>query len=97
MPGRSIQRCISAEAARLGGRVRANNSRLRAIGSIGSLAIAVASKHMIGRWMRYPRNLHIRFHGDDWRARHQRHYHWRQDRDDDHGYYTHGNWHTFDH
>ena len=45
----------------------------------------------------YPRNLHIRFHGDDWRARHQRHYHWRNDRDDDHGYYTHGQWHNFDH
>jgi hypothetical protein len=48
------------------------------------------------RYNNYPRNLHIRFHRDDWRARHQRHYHWRQDRDDDHGYYTHGRWHTFD-
>ena len=45
----------------------------------------------------YPANLHIQFHGDDWRATHKRHYHWRNDRTDDHGYYNHGHWRRFDH
>ena len=45
----------------------------------------------------YPHGLGIRFYGDDWREahRHDRHYHWLKDRDDDHGYYSHGRWHAF--
>ena len=46
----------------------------------------------------YPADLRVTFHDDAWRE-HQRkgHYHWRADRDDDHGYYAHGKWHSFEH
>ncbi len=44
----------------------------------------------------YPPNLGVIFHGDDWRRAHRRgHWRWRHDRDDDHGYYSHGQWHRF--
>ena len=44
----------------------------------------------------YPANLGVVFHDDAWRAAHSgRHWHWRADRDDDHGYYSHGGWHHF--
>ena len=45
----------------------------------------------------YPTGLRVTFHDDDWYRNHQRdrHYHWRQDRDNDYGYYSHGEWHPF--
>jgi hypothetical protein len=44
----------------------------------------------------YPNRLGVTFYGDDWRRTHQgRRWHWRHDRDDDHGYYMHGRWHRF--
>jgi hypothetical protein len=45
----------------------------------------------------YPGHLRVVFHDDAW-AEHHRHGHWRwrRDRDDDHGYYMHGRWRTFD-
>jgi hypothetical protein len=49
------------------------------------------------RYTTYPSNLRVTFHDDAWREAHRRHYHWRHDRDDDHGYYSHGRWRTFDH
>jgi len=50
------------------------------------------------RYTTYPRHLGVRFHDDAWREQHRRgHYRWRRDRDDDHGYYSHGRWRTFDH
>ena len=53
--------------------------------------------HVQDRYTNYPHRLGIRFYGDDWREahRHDRHYHWQKDRDDDHGYYSHGRWHGF--
>ena len=48
------------------------------------------------RYTTYPHNLGVRFHDDAWRAAHQSHrYHWRADRDDDHGYYHRGAWRPF--
>ena len=49
------------------------------------------------RYSNYPHGLGVHFYGDDWREahRHDRHYHWLKDRDDDHGYYSHGRWHAF--
>jgi hypothetical protein len=43
----------------------------------------------------YPTDLGVVFHDDAWRAAHHRHFHWRADRPDDHGYYSHGEWHPF--
>jgi hypothetical protein len=43
----------------------------------------------------YPADLGVVFHDDAWRAAHHRHFHWRADRPDDHGYYSHGAWHPF--
>jgi len=43
----------------------------------------------------YPAELGVVFHDDAWRAAHHRHFHWRADRPDDHGYYSHGAWHPF--
>jgi hypothetical protein len=45
----------------------------------------------------YPPELGIQFYGDDWRREHEHdaHFHWMKDRDDEHGYYSHGEWHTF--
>jgi hypothetical protein len=45
----------------------------------------------------YPPGLGIQFYGDDWRKAHEKdtHYHWMKNRDDDHGYYSHGEWHAF--
>ena len=54
--------------------------------------------HVNGHY-NYPPHLSIRIYGDDWREahRHDRHYHWLRDRDDDdHGYYSRGRWHRFD-
>jgi len=45
----------------------------------------------------YPPGLGIQFYNDDWRRAHEHdaHYHWMRDRDD-HGYYSHGEWHAFE-
>jgi hypothetical protein len=53
--------------------------------------------HVQERYTNYPHALGVHFYGDDWREahRHDRHYHWLKDRDDDHGYYSHGRWHAF--
>jgi len=44
----------------------------------------------------YPPEIGVQFYGDDWRKAHEHdtHYHWMKDRDD-HGYYSHGEWHAF--
>jgi hypothetical protein len=49
------------------------------------------------RYTTYPSNLGVTFHDDAWREqnRHGR-YHWRKDRSDDQGYYSHGHWRRFD-
>ncbi len=53
--------------------------------------------HVKDHYTNYPNGLRVTFHDDDWYRHHQRdrHFHWRQDRDDDHGYYSHGEWHPF--
>jgi hypothetical protein len=44
----------------------------------------------------YPATLGVVFHDDAWRAAHNSgRYHWRADRPDDHGYYSHGAWRNF--
>jgi hypothetical protein len=49
------------------------------------------------RYTTYPSNLGVTFHDDAWRQQ-NRHgqYHWRKDRTDDQGYYSHGHWRRFD-
>jgi hypothetical protein len=45
----------------------------------------------------YPPELGIQFYDNDWRESHRNDakYHWMKDRDDDdHGYYSHGEWHA---
>jgi hypothetical protein len=46
----------------------------------------------------YPPELGIQFYDNDWRESHKTDskYRWMKDRDDDHGYYSHGEWHVFD-
>jgi hypothetical protein len=44
----------------------------------------------------YPVGLGVVFHDDAWRTAHRTgRYHWRTDRSDDHGYYSHGAWRNF--
>ena len=45
----------------------------------------------------YPPEVGIQFYGDDWRKTNETNakYKWMKDRDDDHGYYSHGEWHAF--
>jgi hypothetical protein len=48
------------------------------------------------RYTTYPADLRVRFHDDAWRDRHQTgRWHWQADRDNDHGYWSHGEWHAF--
>ncbi len=47
------------------------------------------------RYTTYPSNLGVKFYEDSWREKHAKHYHWRDDPKDDHGYYMHGKWHAF--
>jgi hypothetical protein len=44
----------------------------------------------------YPPELGIQFYANDWRKSPETDpkYHWMKDRDDDHGYYSHGEWHA---
>jgi hypothetical protein len=53
--------------------------------------------HVQRHYTEYPSGIGIQFYGDDWRRAHERdtHYHWMKDRDDDRGYYSHGEWHVF--
>lgn len=53
--------------------------------------------HVSERYNTYPTVLGITFYGDDWAASHRndRHYRWRDNQKDDHGYYERGTWHTF--
>ncbi len=51
--------------------------------------------HTSARYTNYPRGLGIRFHDDSWQANHQRRYRWRDNPQDDHGYYAHGQWRGF--
>jgi len=51
--------------------------------------------HVNNHYTNYPAQLGVVFHDDAWRAAHHSHYHWRADRPDDHGYYSHGSWHPF--
>lgn len=51
--------------------------------------------HTSARYNTYPSGLGVIFHDDGWRDKHRRHYHWRDDPRDDHGYYEHGRWHGF--
>jgi hypothetical protein len=45
----------------------------------------------------YPTELGVQFYANDWRKSHENDakYKWMKDRDDDHGYYSHGEWHAF--
>jgi hypothetical protein len=49
------------------------------------------------RYTTYPVRLGVVIHDDAWwdAQRHHRHWRWRRDRDDDHGYYSHGRWRQF--
>ena len=52
--------------------------------------------HVREHYRQYPPTLGIMFHDDAWAERHRgHHWHWRTDRDDDHGYYERGEWHPF--
>ncbi len=53
--------------------------------------------HVKDHYTNYPAAVGVTFHDEAWYAshRHDRRTHWRQDRDDDHGYYAHGTWHPF--
>jgi hypothetical protein len=44
----------------------------------------------------YPPEVGVQFYDNDWRKAHEHdtHYHWMKDRDDDRGYYSHGEWHA---
>lgn len=50
------------------------------------------------RYTNYPSTLGVTFYNARWASshRHDRKYHWRENQKDDHGYYDHGEWHTFD-
>ena len=45
----------------------------------------------------YPTELGVQFYANDWRKSHETDttYKWMKDRDDDCGYYSHGEWHAF--
>ncbi|HEX4179654.1 MAG TPA: hypothetical protein VHY32_02575 [Caulobacteraceae bacterium] len=43
----------------------------------------------------YPTDLGVVFHDDAWWDHNKHRHHWRADRPDDHGYYSHGAWHPF--
>jgi hypothetical protein len=74
-------------------------------GALAATSTAASADVACNRWgecwtvrdhyTNYPAELGVVFHDDAWRAAHHRHYHWRADRDDDHGYYSHGAWHPF--
>ena len=50
------------------------------------------------RYKTYPTTLGVHFYSDSWARHHKRDskYQWRDKPSDDHGYYDHGTWHTFD-
>jgi hypothetical protein len=51
--------------------------------------------HVRDHYTTYPATLGITFHEEGWKGDATRHWRWRHDRDDDHGYYSHGRWHPF--
>jgi hypothetical protein len=51
--------------------------------------------HVRDRYTSYPANLGVVFHEDGWRGDGGRHWRWRHDRPDDHGYYYHNHWRGF--
>jgi hypothetical protein len=52
--------------------------------------------HVHQRYTTYPGEIGVVFHDDAWANTHRgHHWMWRHDRDDDHGYYAHGEWHPF--
>lgn len=52
--------------------------------------------HVRDHYTNYPANLGVIFHDEAWRLAHQRgNWRWRHDRNDDHGYYSHGHWRRF--
>jgi hypothetical protein len=51
--------------------------------------------HVRDHYTNYPVGLGITFHEEGWRGDNTRHWRWRHDRDDDHGYYSRGVWHPF--
>ena len=53
--------------------------------------------HVKDHYTNFPAELGVRFHKEEWAAKHRGHrYHWRGDQNDDHGYYSHGEWHPFE-
>ncbi len=78
-----------------------------AIGAVAATATTASADVACNRWgecwrvrdhyTNYPSNLGVMFHDDAWRDSHRSgRWHWRRDRDDDHGYYSRGRWHRFD-
>ena len=77
-----------------------------ALGAVAATASTASADVACNRWgecwtvrdhyTTYPRSLGVIFHDEAWRAAHRSgRYHWRKDRDDDHGYYSHGRWRRF--
>jgi hypothetical protein len=77
-----------------------------AVIAVGALAATAASADVAcnrygecwkvqERYTTYPSTLGIIFHDDAWRAAHPKHYHWRADQANDHGYYRNGVWIAF--
>jgi hypothetical protein len=53
--------------------------------------------HTGQRYTTYPSGLGVQFYNDDWGVSHRTdtQYHWLAEQKDDHGYYEHGTWHSF--
>ena len=76
-----------------------------AVGALAATATAASADVACNRWgecwhvrehyTTYPTNLRVVFHEEGWRGDRGHHWRWRHDRDDDHGYYSHGRWRRF--
>jgi len=76
-----------------------------AFGAIAATASAASADVACNRWgecwhvrdhyTNYPVALGITFHEEGWKGDGTRHWRWRHDMADDHGYYSHGRWHPF--
>ena len=52
--------------------------------------------HVKDHYTNYPTTLGVVIHDEAWRTAHaDRRWHYRNDRPDDHGYYSRGRWHAF--
>jgi hypothetical protein len=86
-------------------------SALMAVVAVGALAVTTVSASAATvcnsygecwqthqRYRTYPTTLGVHFYSDSWARRHHtdHRYQWRDRQNDDHGYYDHGTWHTFD-